>query len=269
MQNYLESFDQLIRYIVDFLYQAPFLIILAVQVLIIIVIAYVINKFLVRYIKRASKRLDFPPEVTNGLIMIVRIVILLAVLTAISSVGGLPSEFFISISAIAGAAIGFAATRTVGNFIAGIYLLISRPFRIGDYIRIGNTEGIVKEMTINYTKIQVPDGTKVLMSNQTILDATIINFSVGESRYVYPLKVTFDFNFSKNEIEEIIAQVSSEFKTKGLIKDCNYSMVGLNRLEQQYLVNLIFENTEPMLSIPSKFLAKVAERADKLRKAKK
>ena len=76
---------------------------------------------------------------------------------AISSVGGFPPDFFISLSAIAGAAIGFAATRAVGNFIAGIYLLITRPFKIKDYVRIGDIEGIVEEMSVNYTKILAAD----------------------------------------------------------------------------------------------------------------
>jgi small-conductance mechanosensitive channel len=44
--------------------------------------------------------------------------------------GGLPSEAVVSLSAVIGAAVGFASTRTVGNLVAGIFLLVTRPFRV-------------------------------------------------------------------------------------------------------------------------------------------
>ena len=268
MQEISEYINQLTTNFVNLLGAAPLLAIITLQVILIIVIAYIINKLVVRYIRRASLRLELVPEVTNGLIMIIRIFILLAALAAISSVGGLPPDLFVSLSAIAGAAIGFAAMRTVGNFIAGIYLLITRPFKIKDYVRIGDVEGIIEEMSINYTKILTADGSTVLMSNQTILDSTITNFSRGEDLYTYPVPLAFDFSFTKNEIMSILNEVCSKFKKKGQIKDFNVVFVGLARLEQQYLINLLFEKAELIFDIPSLLLASVAERFDKLRETK-
>ncbi len=268
MQEISEYINQLTTNFVNLLGAAPLLAIITLQVILIIVIAYIINKLVVRYIRRASLRLELVPEVTNGLIMIIRIFILLAALAAISSVGGLPPDLFVSLSAIAGAAIGFAAMRTVGNFIAGIYLLITRPFKIKDYVRIGDVEGIIEEMSINYTKILTADGSTVLMSNQTILDSTITNFSRGEDLYTYPVPLSFDFSFTKNEIMSILNEVCSKFKKEGQIKDFNVVFVGLARLEQQYLINLLFEKAELIFDIPSLLLASVAERFDKLREPK-
>lgn len=75
---------------------------------------------------------------------------------AILQVFGWGADWLISVSALGGAAIGFASTQTLGNFLAGIYLMVSRPFMVNDYVRIGDVEGEVREITVNYTKIYTP-----------------------------------------------------------------------------------------------------------------
>jgi small-conductance mechanosensitive channel len=77
-----------------------------------------------------------------------RILILITAVAAISRAGGFPSEWILSVSAIGGAAVGFASQKTIGNFIAGIFLMMARPFKVGNYVRIGTVEGIVSEITI-------------------------------------------------------------------------------------------------------------------------
>lgn len=72
---------------------------------------------------------------------------------SIIRVGGLDTQWFVAFSAPGGAAVGLASTQTIGNFIAGLYLLAARPFKVGDYVRLGTIEGVVQEITINYTKI--------------------------------------------------------------------------------------------------------------------
>ncbi len=83
----------------------------------------------------------------------------------------------IGLSALLGTAIGFASTQTVGNFISGLYIMIARPFYVGDYVvlpRLG-VEGIIQDITVNYTKVFQPNGTTALISNRSLIDTQIIN----------------------------------------------------------------------------------------------
>lgn len=100
-------------------------------------------------------------------------------------------EWFVGLSALTGAAIGFASTQTVGNFLAGLYIMISRPFMVGDYVRIGDVEGEVREITINYTKIYTPTCNIMEMPNRKVLDSTILNHSTQKNLIDYSFQIGF------------------------------------------------------------------------------
>ncbi|HEU0144509.1 MAG TPA: mechanosensitive ion channel domain-containing protein [Nitrososphaera sp.] len=63
-----------------------------------------------------------------------------------------------SISTISGLVIGFAASNLIGNIIAGIYLAITRPFRIGDRIKVFNGDGKVSDIGLLYTRLLLDNG---------------------------------------------------------------------------------------------------------------
>lgn len=106
-----------------------------------------------------------------------RTLILIGAVLALSRVGGMQSEWLLSISAVGGAAVGFASQKTIGNFIAELFLLAARQFRVGDYVRIGTVEGIVQEVTLNYTKVLIIGNNTVSVSNLQMIDRDIINYT--------------------------------------------------------------------------------------------
>ncbi|PWI48822.1 hypothetical protein CEE45_04500 [Candidatus Heimdallarchaeota archaeon B3_Heim] len=89
-------------------------------------------------------------------------------------------EFFVGAAALLGTAIGFASSSTIGNFISGLYLLVTNPFSVGDYVILPNfkVEGIVEEISINYTNILTPEGVHVLITNQKLLGTIIKNTEI-------------------------------------------------------------------------------------------
>ncbi len=79
-----------------------------------------------------------------------------------------------SISTISGLVIGFAASNLIGNIIAGIYLAITRPFRIGDRIKVFNGDGTVSDIGLLYTRLLLDNGDEMLASNSSIVTTNII-----------------------------------------------------------------------------------------------
>ncbi|MDQ3836571.1 MAG: mechanosensitive ion channel family protein [Thermoproteota archaeon] len=79
-----------------------------------------------------------------------------------------------SISTISGLVIGFAASNLIGNVIAGIYLAIARPFRIGDRIRVFNGDGRVSDIGLLYTRVLLDNGDEMLASNSSMVTTNII-----------------------------------------------------------------------------------------------
>jgi small conductance mechanosensitive channel len=82
--------------------------------------------------------------------------------------------FATSLSTISGLVIGFAASNLIGNVIAGIYLAITRPFRIGDRIKVFNENGRVRDIGLIYTRLLLDSGDEMLASNSSIVTTNII-----------------------------------------------------------------------------------------------
>jgi small-conductance mechanosensitive channel len=76
-----------------------------------------------------------------------------------------------------GIVIGFAARQTLGSLLAGFVLMFSRPFTIGDWVRIGDQEGIVTDITIFNTRLENFDGEFVVMPNDQVSNQAITNRS--------------------------------------------------------------------------------------------
>ncbi|MFX0050347.1 MAG: mechanosensitive ion channel family protein [Candidatus Hodarchaeota archaeon] len=168
------------------------------------------------------------PELFNALRTLGRATILLLGLFWI--VG---EELFIGAAALLGTAIGFASSTTLGNFISGLYLLVTNPFNVGDYIMIPSLkiEGIVEEVSINYTKILTPNGIHVSISNQKLLGAAIHNTKICVPQEVIDKgKITWrDHEGDKFDSYEDIVDILKGIRAK-------YSL----EIKEYYLYPLVF-----------------------------
>jgi small conductance mechanosensitive channel len=77
----------------------------------------------------------------------------------------------------AGIVLGMAARQTLGAVIAGLVLMFSRPFEIGDWVKIGDKHGIVTDITIVNTRLQTFDGEYVMLPNDLVGSNEIVNRS--------------------------------------------------------------------------------------------
>ena len=113
--------------------------------------------------------------------LVSRIVIYSAGIAIILEIWGLPTEWFLGVSALSGAALGFASTQTIGNLLAGLYIMITKPFEVDDYVKISSSEGEVREISLNYVKIFTPTYTIIEIPNRVILNSTIIRCMSDDS----------------------------------------------------------------------------------------
>ncbi|WP_424018103.1 mechanosensitive ion channel family protein [Halorientalis pallida] len=76
-----------------------------------------------------------------------------------------------------GIVVGLAARQTLGSLIAGFVLMFSRPFEIGDWVEVGDEEGVVTDITIINTRLENFDGEFVVIPNDRVADRAITNRS--------------------------------------------------------------------------------------------
>jgi small-conductance mechanosensitive channel len=79
----------------------------------------------------------------------------------------------VALGGFIGLVVGFASQQVLGQAIAGLFILITRPLKIGDKVVLGGDEGIVEDVSTLFTTIVKPDGVKVLIPNNSILGAKI------------------------------------------------------------------------------------------------
>jgi small conductance mechanosensitive channel len=109
--------------------------------------------------------------------------------------------------------VGFAAQTTIGNLIAGMLVLVSKPFRRGDYVRVNITgapiEGRLEEISFLRSRIVTNDGISISVPNTVMLAVPISNFTVFEKRPII-LNVTLDKSVSIDAFRSKIetAQIS-------------------------------------------------------------
>jgi small conductance mechanosensitive channel len=118
--------------------------------------------------------------------------------------------------------IGLATQGTLSNLVAGISLILYRPFRIGDRIQVttpaGPEIGVVESIDLGYTSLCTPDGSRILLPNSLITNQTHINFSRNFSRVLLEITVTAA---SGNDIEPMRKILTSTAKTVEKITKVN------------------------------------------------
>lgn len=227
----------------------------------VIAVAVILERVIARHFKRLSKQKEWPPHITNGLLLIFRLLIILSAVATLMRIGGVPPDWLVTISALGGAAIGFASTRTLGNFLAGLFIFITRPFRVHDYVRVDNIEGIVDEITFNYTKIRTQSNTLVYISNLKILDQNIINYKYGSRKpplYCYSFDLSFSHSPSSKELEEAFDIVVERFSEK-LPEKPEYMMKAITAFEKRYLFHLYVRDPKDIFVIQPSFVKEIAE----------
>jgi small-conductance mechanosensitive channel len=171
---------------------------LSIVALTAISIAY---KMLSRFISRAGKRIELEPHAMNAIRLILRVVAIMVTSTFLFSVWDLPTNWLVGSSALVGAFLGFGSSQTINNIVAGFYVLVTQPFKVKDYVKIGDLEGQVEEITINYTNLYTPTFNLLKVPNTQVMNSRILNLT-HQGYIKYTFTVGFNHSVSNDAIME-------------------------------------------------------------------
>ena len=132
----------------------------------------------------AMNRNHVDPTLTKYLGSIVAVALNIALVLGILGYFGIQTTSFAALLAGAGVAIGVAWSGMLGNFAAGAFMLVLRPFKVGDFVSIGGIVGTVQELGLFGTTIVTPDNVMTLVGNGKVFGDTIQNFSALPARRV-------------------------------------------------------------------------------------
>ncbi len=174
---------------------------------------FIIGKWVARKLGSAVTKLL---EKGSGDPMLVRFVgnivyfalLTFVILAAIAQMGVQTTSFVAALGA-AGFAVGLALQGSLGNFAAGILLLVFRPFRVGHFIEGAGTAGTVEEVHIFNTRLRTPDNKSIVIPNSQLTSCTITNFTAKSERRV---DLTFGVSYSDDidKVKAVIREVMAE-----------------------------------------------------------
>ena len=135
-------------------------------------------------IQAAMARNHVDPTLTKYLGSIVSVALNIALVLGILGYFGIQTTSFAALIAGAGVAIGVAWSGLLSNFASGAFMLILRPFKVGDFVSVAGVVGTVHELGLFGTTIVTPDNVLTIVGNGKIFGDTIQNFSVLPVRRV-------------------------------------------------------------------------------------
>ena len=140
--------------------------------------------FIGRMLNRSLVRQDFDPTLGRYIGSVVAIALNIVLVITILGIFGVETTTFAAVIAAAGVAIGVAWGGMLGSFAAGVFLVIFRPFKTGDFVSAGGVIGTVHEIGMFATSIDTPDNVRTIVGNNKVVGDTIQNFSANPYRRV-------------------------------------------------------------------------------------
>jgi len=111
----------------------------------------------------------------------------------VGSILGIQASSFLAIFGAAGIAIGLALQGSLANFAGGVLILLFKPFRVGDLIKVNNVLGFVVKIDILYTRVKTYDGLIVTMPNGNVSNSDVDNRTMEPYRRI---DLNFKFNYN-------------------------------------------------------------------------
>ena len=168
-----------------------------------IVACLVVMKIVLRLLDRTFRRLELERGLCTFLHAALRVVLWLVTVCIVLGYIGVPMTSLVALVGVIGLAVSLAIQGTLSNLAGGIQVLVSKPFKAGDYVEAGGVSGTVKEVGLAYTKLSTVDNKVISVPNGQISAEKIINYTTAEQR-----RVDLKFNASYDDPpERVIAAI--------------------------------------------------------------
>jgi small conductance mechanosensitive channel len=188
----LSSIDHIREQIIDLLIQfGPKLL----TAIVIIIAGVIVGGWAERWLLRALHRFDLEPPLRQLLSRVVRgLVLLLFIVMALQNLGVQLLPLVAGLG-VAGAGIALAMQGVLSNIVAGLTIILTKPFRVGQYIQVAGVEGQVEHVSLSSTILLHSDRSKVVIPNRKIVGEILHNY--GHVRQVtIQVNVTYDTDMS-------------------------------------------------------------------------
>ena len=222
-----------------------------IKIVLIFIIIKILTKITYMIIDRAVKRkknsIFYRDEkkintLTTVLKNIIKYVFYFIGLVMVLDMFDISTSSILATAGIGGLAIGFGAQSLVKDIITGFFILFEDQFSVGDYVKIGEYEGVVEELGVRVTKIRAFSGELHIIPNSNI--QTVTNRTRGNMRALVVVTVAYEEDMDK--VNKVLNEVCGELKAnnENIVEGPN--VIGISNLGEYGMDFTIIARTQPM-----------------------
>ena len=172
-----------------------------------LVIGMIVIKIVVVILRKVFARTKVEEVARNFILAIVKFVLWLILILILLSIMGVQMTGVIAALSAAILAIGMALQSNIANIANGIVIVVTKMFKKGDYITVGDKEGNIVEINFLFTTLFTPDNKKVTIPNSTIVNSAVVNAGANPKRrvnFTFPVAYDSDVDLVKSIVIDVM-----------------------------------------------------------------
>jgi small conductance mechanosensitive channel len=172
--------------------------------ILILVVGILVSRWLAELISRSLERKNLEPPLRTLIVRISRLLMIGLTLIISLETCGFHMTALITGIGVAGVGIGFAMQGLLSNIVAGLTIIFTKPFRVGEYIEIHGVEGVVSQVELVATTLLHGDTSRVVIPNRKIIGEILHNY--GTTRQLN-LSVGVAYGTDLNKAQALITEM--------------------------------------------------------------
>lgn len=155
-----------------------------VSAIIVFLICHFLTKFILKFMKKASEKIHKNTIVQKFAYAATRVILYIFTFIIVADCLGIDVSSFVAAFSVVGLAVSLAIQDTLANVAGGVMLLISKPFKEGDFVQLEGIDAIIDEVGLVYTKMVTYDHKEIFIPNSKIVAGSVINYTGQTTRRV-------------------------------------------------------------------------------------
>ena len=175
----------------------------------IFLVCFAVIKLAVRLTRRALDKSKLDAPVKRAIVNFERVVLWVTALLMIMGKLNISTASLVALVSVAGLALSLSLQNTLSNVFAGITLLVTRPFKPGDFVEAGTTSGTVTRMGLFYVTLLTYDNKEIHVPNSDIAASRLTNYTAEPTRRV-DLNFGLEYGCAADEVRAALLAAAKE-----------------------------------------------------------
>lgn len=174
-----------------------------VAAVIIMIVGFIVTRLTLKIMAKGLNIKHVDPTIHKFSMSLVKVTLTVIVVIMALSAMKVPMSSILAAIGTAGLAIGLALQDSLSNVAGGFLILFSKPFKCGDYIKVGNEEGTVDMISMLYTRLLTIDNRAIFIPNSSVAKSTVVNLTSEDKRRL-ELKLNISYHSDIRKAKQVV-----------------------------------------------------------------